>query len=265
LNFTAIGTFGTNVSDYYKSTACGASLAPGASCAVTVSFQPTGTGPRYAAVFFADNAPASPQIVGLTGNGVGPSPAVSLPSGVAFGSVPVTPGSAQKTVTLTNTGAASLTFTSDPSLTGANERDFAVAASTCSPTEPVAVGTSCTVTLTFTPAALGEAESATLNFADNATPSTQAVPITGTGLHWISLEGTASTTPGVTAYNIYRGTVSGAYGSTPVKTCSSLATATSCMDFDLALVAGQLYYYVVKAVHAGVESAASNQTSVVFP
>ena len=156
-------------------------------------------------------------------------------------------------------------FANNPSLAGANEMDFAVAASTCSTTEPVAVGTSCTVTLTFTPAALGEAESASLSFADNASPSTQTVPISGTGIHWISVEGTASTTPGVTSYHIYRGTTSGSYGAVPVKTCTSLATAIACMDFDPALVAGTLYYYVVKAVLAGVESAASSQTSVVFP
>jgi Abnormal spindle-like microcephaly-assoc'd, ASPM-SPD-2-Hydin len=54
-----------------KVTPCanGISMAPGGSCLVKVSFTPTQTGPRTGALTFTDNAPNSPQSVGLTGTG----------------------------------------------------------------------------------------------------------------------------------------------------------------------------------------------------
>ncbi|MGH9645313.1 MAG: choice-of-anchor D domain-containing protein, partial [Bryobacteraceae bacterium] len=54
-----------------KVTPCvnGTNLAPGASCLIKVSFTPTQTGTRTGSVNFTDNAPNSPQSVGLTGTG----------------------------------------------------------------------------------------------------------------------------------------------------------------------------------------------------
>jgi len=107
-----------------------------------------------------------------------PAPVVSLPASVSFG--PVTKGvtSAPMTVTLTNTGTESLTFSSNPSLAGTNMADFAITGATCSTASQVAVNATCTVTLTFTPSAMSM-ETASLNFADNASPSTQSVALTG--------------------------------------------------------------------------------------
>lgn len=47
----------------------GVTLAPGASCVMSVTFSPTTAGTRTAALSFADNAPNSPQSVSLTGTG----------------------------------------------------------------------------------------------------------------------------------------------------------------------------------------------------
>ncbi|MGC2245113.1 MAG: choice-of-anchor D domain-containing protein [Terriglobales bacterium] len=54
-----------------KKTPCanGTSLAPGATCMIRVSFSPTQVGVRTGSVNFTDNAPDSPQSVGLTGTG----------------------------------------------------------------------------------------------------------------------------------------------------------------------------------------------------
>jgi len=54
-----------------KITPCvnGTALAPGATCIIKVSFTPTQTGARTGAVNFTDNAPNSPQSVGLAGTG----------------------------------------------------------------------------------------------------------------------------------------------------------------------------------------------------
>jgi hypothetical protein len=67
---------GANASDFAKSadTCSGATVAPNASCAVSVTFTPTTSGNLSASLVFTDNAPASPQTVGLAGSESGNSP-----------------------------------------------------------------------------------------------------------------------------------------------------------------------------------------------
>ena len=65
----AISIGGVNKSDFAETHTCTGSLAPDASCAVTVLFRPVAVGPRVAALFFTDNAFGSPQSVYLEGNG----------------------------------------------------------------------------------------------------------------------------------------------------------------------------------------------------
>ena len=50
-------------------TSCGSTVAPGASCAIKVTFTPTQVGIRTGQVTINDNAPDTPQHVGLTGTG----------------------------------------------------------------------------------------------------------------------------------------------------------------------------------------------------
>ena len=105
------------------------------------------------------------------------APAVSLsPTSLAFGERLVGSTSTAQTVTLTNSGSASLIINSI-SLTGANPGDFAQT-NTCGTS--VAAGARCTINVTFTPAAAGS-RSATLTMNDNAADSPQSVPLSGTG------------------------------------------------------------------------------------
>jgi hypothetical protein len=55
LNITASGISGANASEFTKTTTCGGSLAPLASCTVTVTFTPTAQGPRTATFSISDN------------------------------------------------------------------------------------------------------------------------------------------------------------------------------------------------------------------
>ena len=66
---SAIG--GTNPGDFAKSaTTCGATLAGGTSCTISVTFKPTLTGARLATLIVTTGSdPASPHNVGLTGTG----------------------------------------------------------------------------------------------------------------------------------------------------------------------------------------------------
>jgi len=69
LNFTSITLGGTNSADFTKSGCTSSSLAPGASCTLTVTFKPKAKGSRSANITITDNASNSPQKVTLTGTG----------------------------------------------------------------------------------------------------------------------------------------------------------------------------------------------------
>jgi F5/8 type C domain/Carbohydrate binding module (family 6)/Abnormal spindle-like microcephaly-assoc'd, ASPM-SPD-2-Hydin len=64
---TSIGTSG----DFGQTNNCGTSIAAGASCAVNVSFTPTGQGSRTGTLTVASNATGSPTTVALSGTGAG--------------------------------------------------------------------------------------------------------------------------------------------------------------------------------------------------
>jgi hypothetical protein len=65
--FVSIG--GPNMPSFTQTDTCGASVAAGGKCAITVTFTPKRTGALTADVEVTDNAPPSPQLVKLTGSG----------------------------------------------------------------------------------------------------------------------------------------------------------------------------------------------------
>jgi FtsP/CotA-like multicopper oxidase with cupredoxin domain len=70
INSIAIG--GTNAGDFARTTTCGATLAAGANCTISVTFRPTKKGTRTATLTVTDNSNAvanSKQNVSLTGTG----------------------------------------------------------------------------------------------------------------------------------------------------------------------------------------------------
>ncbi|MBS1850170.1 MAG: DUF4082 domain-containing protein [Acidobacteria bacterium] len=166
---------GANSGDFSRTTTCGSTLAVNASCTFTITFRPTASGARTANLSVSDNAPGSPHTVVLSGNGTAPIASLS-PTSVAFGVQAVNTTSPASTVTLTNTGTASLTISST-SITGTNSTNFA-RTTTCGST--LAVGASCTFNVTFTPSASGS-RSASLSVSDSASGSPHTVALTGTG------------------------------------------------------------------------------------
>lgn len=60
---------GTDKSSFTKTTTCGATVAAGASCTISVKFKPAATGALKATLDVADNAAGSPQSVSLAGTG----------------------------------------------------------------------------------------------------------------------------------------------------------------------------------------------------
>src|SRR5207302_9271829 len=104
----------------------------------------------------------------------GGGPAVTLSvTNLAFGKRVLGTTSTAKIVKLTNTGSGTLNISSI-----INNGDFAISAKTCGTT--VAAGTSCTVSVTFTPPVIG-IRNGTLTFNDDASTKPQKLVWTGTG------------------------------------------------------------------------------------
>ena len=173
LTMTGIAVTGTNAVDFAQTHTCGTSLAAGASCRFSVTFKPTASGTRSAALSVTDNAAGSPQKVTLSGTG---TRAKLSRTSLSFGSVPVGTSSAAKVVTLTNVGTISLSITSI-AITGTNAGDFAQA-HTCA--SSLAAGVSCTISVTFKPTTTGK-RTATLSVSDSAAGRPQKVTLSGTG------------------------------------------------------------------------------------
>jgi HYDIN/CFA65/VesB family protein len=94
-----------------------------------------------------------------------------------FGNQTVKTSSAAQAVTVTNTGTATLNF-STVSVAGVERLDFAPLSNKCGKT--LGAGKDCNIWATFTPQAVG-ARSATIQMVDNAPGSPQVVTLSGTG------------------------------------------------------------------------------------
>ncbi|MBI3485004.1 MAG: choice-of-anchor D domain-containing protein [Acidobacteria bacterium] len=215
--------------DYSKTDNCGASVTAAGSCTINVTFTPSTTGTRSGAVTITDDAAGSPHIISLTGNGVTP-PGVSLsPTSLTFNPQLVGSTSAAQTVTLTNTGGATLTI-SNMALGGANAGDF-TRSDNCGGS--VNGGASCVITVIFKPTAAGN-RAATVTINSNAGGSPHSVALDGTGTDFsvgaasgsstsatVNPGGSASFTLSLAPTNGYVGTVAmSCTTSSPEVSCS---------------------------------------------
>ncbi len=160
--------------DFAQTNDCPATLAVGSNCTISVTFTPTASGSRPGTLTITDNAPNSPQAIGLSGTGLSSVPAASLaPASLVFSSQVVGTASAVQTVTLSNSGNGALTV-SNLQVAG----DF-TQTNNCPAT--LAVGANCTISVTFTPTASGS-RPGTLTITDSAPNSPQTIGLSGTGL-----------------------------------------------------------------------------------
>ena len=162
---------GANAADFADTTTCGPGLSIGASCTITVTFTPTGSGIRKASLVITDSAPGSPHVVNLTGN----TSNVSLStSSLAFGLQQVGVASAPQAVTVTNSGSTPLTFAGI-----AASGDF-IETDTCTKT-PLQPNTNCVIEVVFRPTA-PVASVGAITLTDNGSGSPQMILATGTGV-----------------------------------------------------------------------------------
>jgi len=175
LTISSIVLAGADAKDFNIATdTCGATLAPGAKCTVTVTFTPSALGARSASLVYTDNGCASPQMIAVTGKG---TELTLAPSPVNFGDQTVGTTSAPMTITVTNHGTTAVKV-SAASITGTDKGDFTITSNTC--TTIAANGGTCTMTITFTPGATGS-RTANLSLTDNDKGSPQTDVLNGTG------------------------------------------------------------------------------------
>lgn len=153
-----------------------ATVAPGTSCSLTVSFAPPFASAGFTGTLtFTDDA--GQQSVSLAGQGVDPQLSYT-PDQVSFGNQRVTTQSGAQTVTLTNTSASSWT-PQNIQLEGTNFGVFGLDASLCA--QALAPGASCQILLTFTPTGTG-AYTMLLDVYNPVTGSINKLPISGIGV-----------------------------------------------------------------------------------
>ncbi len=138
---------------------------------------------RAAAVLLASALLVTGVWVACGGGGNGSSPYISAPAvglstnGLTFSQQTVGTASAPQTLTLSNTGNATLNI-SNITINGTNSGDFAQT-SNCN--SSLGAGSSCTISVTFTPSASGP-RTASLTLTDNASGSPHSVGLIGTGV-----------------------------------------------------------------------------------
>lgn len=134
--------------NFTQTNTCGTTLASGATCTISVLFAPLTSGALSGTLTVTNSSTANPVLVStLSGTGL-PTNATLTPATASYPNTIVGATSAPLSFVWTNTSAISLTI-SKLVTTG----DFAVSATTCSGL--IAANSSCTVSVTFTPTALG--------------------------------------------------------------------------------------------------------------
>jgi trimeric autotransporter adhesin len=176
LTLGTISMTGSNPGDFTATSCSGASLAPGASCTISVTFAPAALNARSATLGIPSNAAGSPHNVTVTGNGVAaPAPAVTLnPTSLVFGNQTTGTTSASKTIALSNSGSAALGLAAiTPTGTG-----FGV---THNCPASLAAGASCAISVTFAPTSVASFAGG-ITVASTAAGSPHSASFTGTGV-----------------------------------------------------------------------------------
>jgi subtilisin family serine protease len=173
---TAALTMGfTLTGDFTQTNNCGTSLAPGAGCSINVVFKPAANGIRTGSLSLTGNSSPAPAPVSLGGTGVAAVATYSATS-LSFAPQLVGTSSAAQSLTLTNTGSATLTISS-LSISGTNASDF-TQTNNCG--SSLAAGASCAINVVFAPLARGS-RGAALSLTSNSIPAAPAVSLSGPG------------------------------------------------------------------------------------
>ena len=161
---------------------CG-TIAAGASCNVSVGFNPTTAGTRSGTITVNHNASGAASSVTVSGTATVPAvPDIRVtPSSLSFGAIVVGSLSAAQTITINSVGTAPLIITalSDPGAA------FPLVGGTCVVGAPIGPGTSCTLLLRFAPTTISTLVR-TIAISDNVNATPVSVSLSGTAVASVS-------------------------------------------------------------------------------
>ena len=172
LSIASIVASGTISGNFAQTNNCPATVAVSGTCTVTVTFTPTATLNQTGAVTVTDNTPNGTDLLALAGNGVAPEVNLSATT-LAFGNQAHGTTSGAKSVTVENSGSATLTI---GSITAT--KDYNVVNNTCG--SSLSPGATCTFGVTFSPTVTGT-DNGYVMIGDNAGDSPQFISLTGNG------------------------------------------------------------------------------------
>jgi hypothetical protein len=149
-------------------------ISAGQSISFNVQYAPTTPGSSSGSVSLVDNAPSSPQTLALAGSAVATNGTLSAsPSSYNFNSV-VVGSSSQQTITLTNSGATTITI-NQVTTTGAGFSTSGISSG-----QTILAGSQTSFTAIFAPTTTGSS-SGTITISTNASNPTLSVALSGTG------------------------------------------------------------------------------------
>jgi hypothetical protein len=236
LHVASVSTSGTNAGDFSASPSGCGDVPATETCTISVTFTPSASGARSATLDIVSDSPTSPDQVSLSGTGINPELALS-PNPMNFGTVLVGQPSTLA-LTLLNAGTDPTYLTGPPTSGGADPDDFAIVRSsvTCPSNSSgtyIPAGGSCSVNITFTPAAVGT-RSATLTFPNDSVDGPQQLTLSGNGTVNVPTTTTVSSSvnPSVTIQGVtYTATITPAPGTgtvsftdngSPIAGCSAV-------------------------------------------
>lgn len=209
---------GANAASYSQSNTCPANqtLAPSASCTITLFFKPVAAGTQTANLSIASNDPASPTLAALTGTGATPATITLGPQTFNFNNVLVGTTTASTNITVVNNGGTAATISSVTT-----SAPFALT-NGCPATLP-STG-NCLIAITANPSTTGTVNGAvTIVDSASGSPHVASLSVTGTAP-------TASLAPSSLAFgNQTVGTA------TSSQSASLANTGTGPMTFTIAL------------------------------
>jgi HYDIN/CFA65/VesB family protein/uncharacterized protein DUF1573 len=258
VTISQVGISGTGFT--LKGITAPATLAAGQSATFTVTFAPASTTSATGSVTVTSNASNPTLTISLAGTGSTTAGALTAaPVPVAIGSV-FTGTSGTATGSLTAAGA-------NVTVSAANSSNSRFAISGLQLPVVIPAGQSAAFTITYSPLVAG-ADSANLTFTSNAQVATTTDTATATGVltpvHSVALSWTASTSPNILGFNIYRAvyiTSCGGFAKINGSTLNAVTTYT-----DSAVSDGTNYCYATTAVDSSnAESGYSNIVIVQIP
>ncbi len=171
-----------------ESSSCGASLAPGTSCTVTLAFTPTTNRDRPGTLTLSGSGSNPPVAhVALDGQGLASARLAFSPPSLVFAGQAANTTSPSQTLTLENGGDVP-TSLGMPVLTGA----YSIAANSC--TGSLGAASSCTIAVQFAPTTSGSLPGSLTVASPSGTPSASA-SLSGTGLALVLNPTSISFTP----------------------------------------------------------------------